>query len=514
MSTARERASGGGLAGGIFASMAWLLPWLLLVNHLRVFWTLAPDYEYGWAVLPLIVYFVFRRWTSSSATNIHSQGAAFVAMASAFLILPVWWVCIAVPDWSLINYTLAALVIFYTLALTARQTSWLAARNLLFPLAFILCAVPWPQRAENAVIQALTQGVAALSVEALQWLGIGAVRQGNLVSLGIGTIGISDACSGIRSLQAMLVAGLTIGEIYWLTVPRRLALLAISFALALALNLLRNITLVWIAYRHGIAALEQMHDPAGWLILLISLPPIFLLARRWRTVREELTEGIWVRIRPLPLGAAAALAAWFCLVIAGVEAWYRVHEQGATKGTRLQIHWPAGEKGFRTGALDDRTRDLLLCSSAQIGTWLDSSNARWQLSAMNWEPGKTSAQSARVHRPEVCFQASGAEFVADMPAETIPISGGAIRFEPMEFRRESGPVFLFYYLHEGSNRDDLRDYFQTRADRLQHALRGQRNLGQQAIELSASGFQDYPSALEALKKMAPSLFSFELSVSK
>jgi len=493
-----------------FGWSAWILPWVLLIFHLHTFWTLAPDYEYGWVVLPLGVYLLSRRWTGLEANPAGQRGAGSLAVVCAILILPVWWVRAAVPDWSVINYALTLTVIGYTLALVAGRTSWGTAWALAFPIFFILCAVPWPQRAENAVIQTLTKFVAAGAVEALQWMGIGAARQGNLISLANTTVGISDACSGIRSLQSVLVSALALGEIYALRLSRRFALVGASVAMALALNLLRNIILAFLAASSGPAALEHWHDRAGWAILLLSLPLLFLTARRWRNDPPTVaTSGI--HLPPLPTWSAVTLTIWFCAVAGGVEGWYRVHEFSAINGHRMEVRWPKEKANFANAPIDDRTRDMLLSSEAQGASWTEEDGTRWHLTFMTWAPGRTSAQSARVHRPEVCWQAAGAEFQGKQPAQPIAVSGGELLFEPLTFRAGNEAVYVFYALYEEANHDDPHELFQSRWSRIGRAFHGQRNLGQQTAEISLRGFTSYESALEAVTRKLPALVALRQS---
>jgi len=86
-------------------------------------------------------------------------------------------------------------------------------RHFAFPVGFILVAVVWPWRIEKGLTQDLMQVVASLTVELLGWLDIPALQRGNLIELGTGTVGIDEACSGIRSFQATLMISLFLGEL-------------------------------------------------------------------------------------------------------------------------------------------------------------------------------------------------------------------------------------------------------------------------------------------------------------
>jgi len=484
--------------------LVWTFPWLLLVWHLQTFWTLSPNYQYGWVVLPLSIYLLFRRWSMLPAAGGRTHGANALAMMMAALLLPIWWVRVATPDWCVISYALAGTVIVYTYALMASRSSWSAVWPLVFPLCFILTAVPWPQRAEMAIIQSLTRIIAGASAEVCQWLGMSAVQQGNLISTVNGTVGISDACSGIRSIQSLLVATLALGEIYFLSVWRRLGLMFFGLALALLFNLLRNVILAVIGAASGIMTLERWHDQTGWAILLMSLPPLFLLARHWRA-GVQIEEKPALRLSPLSRCAALAGFLWFSTMTAGIELWYRAHERPAAEAHRLEVRWPTNRKDFEKRPVTDRTRDILLCSNAESAVWKEDDGSSRMLTSLEWVAKQTSSQSARVHRPEVCFQATGAQFQTKHPVLPIETDRGPLYFESLEFQIDGRPVYVFYCLHEEANQDDRSEFSQTQRSRIMRAFHGQRNLGQQVVELTVSGFNGYETAAAAAKAELPAL---------
>ena len=285
---------------------AWLLPvavfgylWFILINQLRVAWTLYAQYSYGWAVPFLCAYLVYLAWErrqksetrkqktenrpirnqrAISASALFSnfisdfQFSAFVWPA-AFLYLPVRLIQAANPVWTLVSWGLALVVIGLTLWFLYFNTPTLqqfnlSFRDLIFPIGFFLVAVPWPSVIESPLIQWLTRADTRATVELVSWLGIPALPHGNIIEVATGTVGISDACSGIRSFQATLMISLFLGELYRLSGVRRAVLCLGGFAMSFLFNLVRMSLLVWVAASHGIAAIANWHDPAGVTILV------------------------------------------------------------------------------------------------------------------------------------------------------------------------------------------------------------------------------------------------------
>ena len=494
--------------------MTLLLPWLLLCWHLSGIWSLSPQYEYGWLVPPLAAYLFFRRW-KTMPVNISEngrRGSLAVAIIFGLLFLPVWVILTATPDWSVINFCLALVVAGFMISQLSCMEGGSIARHLAFPVLFIFCAVPWPQRMENWIIQSLTVGVATSTAELLQWMGFFAEQKGNLVFLGHSSIDISEACSGVRSIQAMLMASLFLGELRRLKAGPRLVLMATGIGLALFFNLLRNTILALLLNHLGPERVENWHDPAGWLILLFSFGCLLFMTK-WLGKSNIPEERPYSPVCALPAWFGVVVAVWFFLIISGNEIWYRTHECNIRRSI-IYIHWPRTKLDFHTSQVSDRVRDVTLCSEALSASWRESEGEKWTLTSLQWAPGATAAGSARVHQPDVCLRAYGALPVRKLPDITIPVAGGAIPFQAWLFEYARHPVFVYYTLWENGNQDHnngmlLQDW--SAKSRIQRALTGQRNFGQQSLEIALEGYESEEASVQAFQNELPQLISFGFS---
>ena len=265
------------------APLAWL--WFVLINDLRVEWTVNPQYAYGWAVPFLCGFLIWQRIQKTESrkqkveTHFSFQFSKFQLFAlalCALLYAPTRLIEEANPGWRLVSWALALEVIgltllFIRLALGAsplmpevrsqkseagNQTSVLCPpfSVFVFPVCFFLVAVPWPSLVEQPLIQGLTRLDTSITTELLGWFGIAAMPHGNVIELATGVVGIDEACSGIRSFQATLMISLFLGELYQLSVLGRSALCFAGFALSFLFNLARMSLVVWVAARKGQAA--------------------------------------------------------------------------------------------------------------------------------------------------------------------------------------------------------------------------------------------------------------------
>src|SRR6267154_758571 len=171
---------------------AWL--WFVLVNHLRVEWTLNPQYGYGWAVPFLCAYLIWGKLENRNkkaeieswkpeAGFLNFRISAFCFLLLAFLYFPTRLVQEANPDWRLVSWALAVEVtglslLFLHFNASTLQRFNLSVREFIFPVCFFLVAVPWPTMIEQPLIQGLTRADAGATCELLGWLGIPAMPHG------------------------------------------------------------------------------------------------------------------------------------------------------------------------------------------------------------------------------------------------------------------------------------------------------------------------------------------------
>lgn len=495
-------------------------PWVLLFHRLCSFWEVNPQYAYAWAVPFLGAILAVLRWPAQpvrqqpAARTIRGGPLAFMMLGAALVLLfPLRLLQEAAPDWSVANWSLALAVALTTFAYLGRSGGFRWASWFLFPLLFLFTAVPWPQRFDLWLTQSLMRGVAAATVEILGWFNLPAVRQGNIICLPTGAVGIDEACSGIRSLQAMLMASLFLGELWRLTISRRLALVIAGLLLALVGNVIRTTLLSTVASRAGMDAIHAWHDPAGFSILCFGLVGTWLLGSRWRRdLTSPATPGVgWTAAAPVfpPLPVLpAVLPVGLILFLLGTEAtvhlWYGRHESNVPP-PHLAVAWPTSEGTFRPVTIPDTTRRLLLYSDGDAATWRDpgTGGREWSLYHFRWAPGRTSTQSARLHRPETCLEASGATLLRDFGRQEITVpGGGSLVFQGYQFHTERALLYVLFALHEQQPAADRELAAAMRQDwsgwsRVQRALAGQRNLGQESLELvmSSSGPEEDPMAV-------------------
>jgi exosortase len=140
--------------------------------------------------------------------------------------------------------------------------------------------VPLPQIVFNAIAFPLQSFAAQNATAVLDLLGVPVLRDGNVIHLSRITLGVTEACSGIRSLISLLA--LAVAWAY-LTLPgagSRLLLIGSAVPITVAANAARIVLTGLIGQYVGAQYAEGFfHSFSGWLIFLLAF--VCLGAVQW-----------------------------------------------------------------------------------------------------------------------------------------------------------------------------------------------------------------------------------------
>jgi exosortase len=471
----------------LFACFGWL--WFFLCRQLSYEWAANEQYNYGWFVPFFAVFLFWLRWEEgrkvgrkndevrNAATKARSEFRAsptnFFLLAFAFLLLaallPVRLFEVANPDWRPLSWIHAFIVVSLTLGAIWYWGGKAALRHFAFPVCFILVAVPWITPIESPLVQGLMRVVASIATEALTLFGIPAQLDGSLIRVNSGVVGVSEACSGVRSLQTSLMIGLLFGELKRLTIARRFLLVGAALAVAFVANCARAFFLVWIAATQNLQAVTRWHDVAGYsIVVAVFLGTVAIAAAlaKGESEKEELINAeasprFAVRVPPF-LPSSFLILTFCCLLLieAGVSGWYRWHERNFVATSRWTVRWPETIRGFHNLAIDDNVKSTLRYDSGREAEWPISLTSKpnepraagsCSMFFFRWQPGSASILRARAHRPDICLPNTGWRMVADDGVRSYIVSPGF-----------SLPFRHFRFVHDaaaGNGRSSPRRFF-------------------------------------------------------
>lgn len=159
----------------------------------------------------------------------------------------------------------------------------------LFPAFIWLISAPLVSVVETKIRVFLLTQVTIVVFSFFDFLGLAIERQGNILVLPKGVVGVEEACSGIRSLTACLFAGSFLAAVYLKPLWKKMTLISMALILAVLTNLFRSGFLTLWAYLYGAEAINDhwflpvigdigsVHDVMGLAVLVLTTIGLLLL---------------------------------------------------------------------------------------------------------------------------------------------------------------------------------------------------------------------------------------------
>ena len=160
----------------------------------------------------------------------------------------------------------------------------------LFPMLFLVLAVPLPKLMVDHCIVWLQDGSSEVTYTLFRLTGTPVLRHGNIFAVPEFTIEVAKECSGIRSAVALLITCLLAGYLFLRSNWARVALLAAAAPVLVIKNGVRIVTLTLLAihvdpgFLHG-----NLHREGGFLFFLVGL--LILWPVLWWLQKLEAKQG-------------------------------------------------------------------------------------------------------------------------------------------------------------------------------------------------------------------------------
>lgn len=317
------------------------------------------------------------------------------------------------------------------------------ARATAFPLAFLVLAIPVGFLDDVGFW--LRLGVSRTAAAIAHAFGVGVIRSGTQLFAPDGRFqyDVAAACSGIRSLVALLGLGLVLGYLRFRPLWLRAGFVLLTLPLAFAGNLLRILAIITAGHVLGQAGGERVHAWSGVLVFLVVLGGLLvaasLLARWAPGLAMSVCSPVDARrksgVSATPAARGAAAVALAGLTVFGLAA-------AATR--QLDNIRPATTTGvlLAENGVDPAPLPAFL-GTEWIGQRAEVSDVERQLlppdtgySRRNYVAVSDRSRQvffsvvlsgrdrSSIHRPELCLVGQGWT-VLDRGAHDFPLTGGA-----------------------------------------------------------------------------------------
>jgi exosortase len=257
------------------ASVPFLLPafvlagfvvflYLPVLSDLAAQWITDPNYSHGFLIPIISGYLMWER-------RAQLQRCLLSATPWGYAVLLAGLVLLVLGQAATFGYAarLSLLVV------TAGLILFLAGPGVLkissFPLLYLLFMIPPPATVVNQIAFPLQLMAAKLATASLDLLNVPVLREGNIITLVPMRLEVTEACSGIRSLIALVALGVIFA---YFTQKRRVLRVAVALSaipIALATNAARiTLTGVLVEIFGPRAGLGFYHTFSGFLIFILA----------------------------------------------------------------------------------------------------------------------------------------------------------------------------------------------------------------------------------------------------
>ncbi len=493
------------LWNGFLLALFWIILWAGLWYE----WEVNELYSYGMLVPLLGVYLIFRRWQDRPDPLIQTEKSAWIVPALFLLVLlqyPLHILYGANAEWRLLLWVQAGTVFLASALLVFRWGGLPWLKHFAFPLLFFLTAVPWPTRIEQELVSGLMNLIATCIVDVVNFFGIHARQQGNIIQLSSGFVQIEEACSGIRSFQSSLMAAFFLGEMYRFGLTLRILLVAGAAFMAVLLNFGRTMLLTIISYRSGEEGVDYWHDPAGYLIFVAIFLFLGVLChvfrhrgKGWSEAPSESSGD--VVFGSIPLSQVSPLVLILLAAVPSAWLWYGVRAPKELASTDWSFNWEALGPEATRNEISDRIQEILRYADGEYWTWFSENGWQWMAYSFVWDEPKA-AQLGGVHNPEACLPSTGwalqqkrEDWIWQGP------SGLKLAFNVYEFEARMRHIFVFYAQWDPSGYPYHLYSSRLRKDRILDAWYGYRHNDKRKIEFIVAGPRSFEQARDAMEEI-------------
>jgi exosortase len=373
-------------------------------------------------------------------------------VGAGVLFLPAWFVFAQIGPRAILFWMEAVAVLLAAAGLILGRFGWPTLFALRFPVLFPLMGLPLPGRIESTVRGLLQDTTTQLAAG-----GLGVFypvkRDGYLLHLPHGDLGVVEACSGMQSMTALTAIAVFLAHVRKFGPVRWVVTMLFAVPVIIVCNAGRVVGTGLLQEEVGPHAIVGWkHDALGFAVVLVGLgliagftrllqggppppgaaPPAETPDRSWgeRPTFARLAAG-W-----LGLMAVAAVAAWFVPGLAVTATDKPPFETipprlGPWQGSDLTPD-PAVVAALGTDTLHHRLYSRLGHDGHAF--------------LMHWR----SANGVRdYHHPDVCWPSRGFKLVTQGTEPLVTPAGRTIRVTYREFRRDSERHLIIYWTQEG-----------------------------------------------------------------
>jgi len=253
------------------ALIAFVVLFIQPARSLALDWWNNPDAGHGLLLAPLALWLAWRR-------GLAPDRKGQMVLGSVVLLGAVVLRYLSGLAAEIFTMAVCGLVIF--------AWGWRQLLRWWLPTTLLFLSIPWPALITNALALPLQFQASQMGAALLESRHIPVQLAGNVIRLPGHQLFVTEACSGLRSLTALLSLGVLVGGL-WLRFPvTRLLVLLITIPVAIVINAIRVFLTGFLVFFVDPKLGEGfMHVTEGWLLFIVAFGILALVA--WGASRLE-----------------------------------------------------------------------------------------------------------------------------------------------------------------------------------------------------------------------------------
>lgn len=263
----------------IFAA-SFLWAYLPVVSGLVRAWAGSDDYSHGFAIVPLVLYFLWKGRDRLAAEPVRGANAG---LALAVLTL----LCYVVARRAEMQTAASLSMVLFIWGGVIYLFGYRTFRLCLFPLLLLFFMIPVPAQIIAALTIPLQLIVTKASVALASLCGVPIYHEGNVIHLPNGTFEVVQACSGLRSIMALLTLGAVVSYLTLRSTFLRVTLFVLAVPIAILVNIIRVFVLVTVFHYASVDLSEGAAHTMLGLAVFIAALALFALSGKGLSLCER-----------------------------------------------------------------------------------------------------------------------------------------------------------------------------------------------------------------------------------
>jgi len=240
------------------------------INMLVRDWWTVPEAGHGLLLAPIAIWLAWRSGIDANAKP--NRAAGIILLVFAVLIRLAAGLAAEL-------FTMRGSMVIALAGLTVYQFGFRQLIRWWLPFALICLSIPLPELITQALALPLQFKASQMGAALLEMRNVPVRLTGNIIHLPGRDLFVTEACSGLRSLTALLSMAVLLGALVLRTPVARVILLLLAIPVAIVINGLRVFLTGFLVFFVSPSFGEGfMHLTEGWLLFLVSMSIIASVA--------------------------------------------------------------------------------------------------------------------------------------------------------------------------------------------------------------------------------------------